>query len=693
MPRPLRFAAVCLLSLASVSLSAQRTPVVAGTVSLDRLSLALRENFIPAAGVTVRAWKDDGDQQPAAGDALVDTAKTNAEGIYLLKVTGPGDYWITVDSKSFGVEKAWPEQTFGPAGSLCAHPDGTTRSTAFEGSCFGGRSGSRSDEPSTLVTAEHVARVTLAPRSDGSIGSLTGVDFAFSYDAVTTAADGESIQGSVRQFLRNAALVAGPNRMRFVPLEKPNETRETSFGVPPRWWRLTLSSAAPEITDADTILDGTAYNFLSAASVANVHPGRIGEPATVKEGEVPVARLEKPELELVTTGAAGIVCSARCVIRAIAIHGSPTSVIARAPARFEHVLIGASPDGEPADVRGETGVQLDAGSSVARNLFVSSQSRIGILVGREAKLQADRLEVTRCGDPQTGGGVVLLSSGSSIRNSNISANLGAGIILGSLNGASPANGNTIDSSTISSNQAGVVIAPASVRNAIIRNDIVWNRFGGITIAPYENRTPPVENRISMNRYDENGLRPIVLNLAVDDPNQLAFSTSKCDRDQNVANGGLSVPRITSVRVIDEEAATARAIVRGQACPGQIVELYQSFVTSRVRDKAADLPRVRRSESDQGETITSDERTMRLPSIGEFNYLGATNTAADGTFEATFPLTVVRPMDREFDSNDEETNVWATEVLPFGDAGDRAFSAVAIDAAGNTSEMSVRRKVD
>jgi hypothetical protein len=82
----------------------------------------------------------------------------------------------------------------------------------------------------------------------------------------------------------------------------------------------------------------------------------------------------------------------------------------------------------------------------------------------------------------------------------------------------------------------------------------------------------------------------------------------------------------------------------------------------------------------------------LPSIGEFNYLGSANTAADGTFEATFPLPLVHEIDIE-SQTDEEDHVWASEVLRGSRPEDRAFSAIAIDATGNTSEMSVRRRVD
>ena len=84
--------------------------------------------------------------------------------------------------------------------------------------------------------------------------------------------------------------------------------------------------------------------------------------------------------------------------------------------------------------------------------------------------------------------------------------------------------------------------------------------------------------------------------------------------------------------------------------------------------------------------------MMLPSVGEFNYLGATNATADGTFEATFPLPVLKPIDDPSRSL-EEVNIWASDVLRAAAPSDRAFSAIAIDASGNTSEMSVRRQVD
>lgn len=678
-----RVVVVC-AAMAAMNVHAQSALVVAGGVYEDRAALAGRTAFLPAEGVSVKLHRDDGDGIAAANDVAIATEKTNRDGFYSFNVT-PGTYWVSVDSRTFPTAGAWPEQTFGPAGALCTNPGGGTNTTYFEGPCFGGRT-ARSDDASSLGTAEHVALVNVRE-------SATRVDFAFSYEAVTSTADGDRIQGSLRQFLANANAVAGPNRMRFVPLKRPREQRQISFGVSPRWWVITLDAALPELRDADTVIDGTAYNFLSPASVANVHPGRFGESATLRPDEDrKTSRLQKPELELTLTGAIGIVCEARCGIRALAMHGAPTALVTRADARVEHVLIGAAPDGEAA-LPGSVGLQAERGVVAAHHLLVTSQSAAGVLVRNGARLEGDHLEISRCGAPTTGGGIVLLSDGSEIRSSTIAANQGAGIVIGSLDGSAPASGNTIDSSTISGNQAGVILGPGAKRNVIARNDLMWNRLGGITAAPFDSAAnAPRENRFSANRFDENGLRPIILTHAVDDPNELARAPEECGPVASAANGGIAPPRIDEVRVSDENGAL-RVLIRGKACPGQVVELYQSYVTSGVREEQqAEMPHVRKEET-MRESMTSQQREITLPSIGEFNFLGNASTNADGSFEARFPLPSLMPLPSAPNAPQEETNVWARQVLPGADPADRAFSAIAIDTVGNTSEMSVRRKVD
>ncbi|HEX7707849.1 MAG TPA: right-handed parallel beta-helix repeat-containing protein [Thermoanaerobaculia bacterium] len=670
--------------LVAMTASAQRSLVVAGGVYYDRGALATRTNFAPLPGVTVKLYRDSGNRTPASTDTLVATAATDASGVYVFTLDRAGEYWVAVDSRSISPMGSWAEQTFGPAGALCVQPDGSFRTNWFEGACFGGRS-LASDDASLLETSEHLALVTLREPA-------TRVDFGFSFDVVTSVEDGEAIQGSLRQFIVNSNLVTGPNHMRFVPLVRADERRSTTFVQPPRWWTIALQSPLPPLEDDETVIDGTAYNFLSPSSVMDIHPGRIGEAPTVQSDETLVPRLEKPELEILLSASGGIVCKARCGVRAVALHGARRAVAAQSDLRIEHVLIGASPDGLPADASGEIGVEITEGTAVLRHVLVTQQTRAGVFAASGARIAADYLDVTASGtfgDPDAGAAIVLLSEGSSLRSSSITANRGAGLLLGSLDGNSPANANTIDGNLISGNRAGVVLGPGSSRNVITRNDLMWNQLGGVTIAEHDN-LPPRENRLSANRYNENGLRPIVLDLGVERPNDLARAIERCERVAALPNGGIAPPRLTSIRLVGR-GEQAGVVLEGVACPGEIVELYQSFVTSGIRERVAEMPKIR-GDGGAEETLGSQERVLALPSIGEFNYLGAAHAGSDGRFEATYPVPVISRTSGQRDTI-EETNVWASEVLRSAETSVRAYSAIAIDASGNTSEMSVRRRVD
>jgi hypothetical protein len=678
----LRWVAVVCAAVTAIAANAQSSRLaIAGAVYQDRLVLAVRPHFLAAENVTVKVYRDDGDRTTSAADVLMATTKTGKSGMYVLPVAGPGLYWLAVDSRTFH-GAGWPEQTFGPGGSLCASAQSGTHATIYEGSCFGGRSASRSDDASTLMTSEHVALVNVRD-------SVTNVDFAFSFDAVINTLDGEGIQGSLRQYFVNANEVRGLNRMRFVPVETPLATEDKTYGFPQRWWTITLKTPLPELTDADTLVDGTAHNPVSPSTIFDLNAGRFAEPVTLRSGNPELSRLQRPELEIVATGERGIVCAAPCGLRAFALHGAVSGIVARADVRAEHVLVGVAGDAE-ARSGGRIGVDVERGTFTGRHVLVSAQSETGIRVAPGARVDGEHLEVSRSGAAaSSGAGIALLSSGSSIRSSNISSNAGAGVLLGSADGKTPATLNTVEGTIISGNTGGVVVGPGSTRNTIVRNDIMWNRGGGVTVVPFAGN-PPLANRISANRFDENGLRPIVLNLNTENPNDLERGSGNCSTGATAVHGGISAPRMDSVTVTN--GTGLRAAVRGRACPGQVVEIYQSFATASVRGRSAEMPEVRNEESET-ETISALERALRLPSIGEFNYLGTTTTGADGTFSATFPLPGNADPEDRAPKSIEDTNVWAAQVLTSAAIEDRAFSAIAIDATGNTSEMSVRRKAD
>src|SRR5581483_10120196 len=666
-------APLCLL-LVCTPLLAEGSSTISGTIYLDPPALAVRGQFVPASAV-VKLYREDGTAVAATSAA--------SDGHYRFTQVPAGTYWVAVDSKSIrgtaaATAHVWAEQTFGPPGAVCAQTNGSTRTNFFEGSCVCGRS-LGSDDGSAFGISEHVARVT---------SGASDVDFAFSFNIVTSIEDSTAapIQGSLRQFIENANSISGPNAMRFVPLTRAVQAQQApGLGLPQRWWTMTLKGALPVITDAGTTIDGEAHNILSTASVIDVNEGRIEEPAYLRLGDRQNdPREEKPELEIVAAGNEGFVCDAACEVRGLAIHGVPNAIVTRADARIEQVVVGAHADIEDGPRAGNVGVQVERGTTAMRFVYIVQQQTAGVAVAASgARVEADYLQIMRCGAPASGAGIVVLSDGSTIRHSRISANYGAGVVVGSPEGTQTANGNVIEDSIISNNLAGIVLTPGSSRNTFARNQITWNRVGGVTASPY-GANPPQSNRISANIYDENGGRPIALN-AEEKRDILATATGTCGRIDTIANHGINAPVVARAeRSNDKQTVT----IMGKGCPGQTIELYRSYVTSDIR-KAKDNSRLIR-KTKTGETITIDQQQLdSYPSIGEFNYVATTVVDADGSFAVTVPIETVVRTGRAATSDDV---IITNEEALRGNETDRAYSAIAIDAEGNTSEMSERRRV-
>jgi hypothetical protein len=669
---------------------------IRGTIYDDPPALALPQHFAGLGGVTVALYKDGGDSLPSADDRLVGSTRSEADGSYRLQAENPGVYWVAVDSRTvrprgLAAEAAvWAEQTYGPAAARCAQLDGTTRSNLLAGACTGGQRNDASDDARSLATAEHVGRVIVGD-------SVSGVDFAFSFNVVTTLADSESDagprQGSLRQFIHNANALGGAQTMRFVPLAKPvnPDGEQLIGGLPPRWYTMTVRRPLPEIRDGAT-LDGTAYNFISPATVMDVNQGRIGERPHVRPGDVAVdaTRQTKPELEIAVTGDEGIVCGGSCTLKMFALSGPRVGIVTRGTARVENVIVGSRPDVVAIPVFGEVGIQIERGTTSLRAVYVANQRVAGIAAATaEARLIAERLTVTRCGGPASGAAVALISDGSTIRHSELYDNLGAGIIIGTPGQPQRAEANVIESTAISSNLAGVVLSPGASRNRIAGNDIMWNRNGGVVTLVSTNATP-VENRITANRFDENGGRPIDLTPGTA-ANMLRSGVGACETTPNAPNRGVVPPVVLTAKLFSDEGGE-KVRVTGKACASHTIEVYLSYVTTDVREEdKEELAMIRRDPTiSQRETLSlADVNSPRMaPSIGEFLYLGTVTADADGRFETTYPF--FRPAVQSLLTGAEVLR--GERSLFLSDPMARAYSALSIDTVGNTSELSSRRKI-
>ncbi|MEA2570291.1 MAG: hypothetical protein QOI24_2292 [Acidobacteriota bacterium] len=680
----------CALLTCAVAMAATPPYTIAGHVFDDAEALALPQRFVPVNGATVKLFRDGGDGRPTADDTLVSSAHTSSDGAYAFHPTQSGTYFVAVDSKSIAHGGAWPEQTYAPVGGLCTLRDGTTVERNQAGACFGGRRGSVSDDAVSAATSEHIVRVVAGD-------PLTNADFAFSFNAVTSlddsAADAKPIQGSLRQFFANANAIAGANVMRFVPLTQPKSVPDPSgLSVPTLSWTLRVQRPLPALIESGTTIDGTAYSFVAPNSPLNVSRGRIGTELPAVRNVTDITDLLKPELEIVAAPEATLTCEGGCTIRHVAIYGATTSIITRGDSLIDHAIVGATADAAIPSVFGATGIQIERGTTKLREVYVAWQRTAGVIaVGADARLDADRIHVTGCGGATSGSAIALVSNASVIRNSAIESNLGAGIVIGLPGANQPAKYNVIESTTLSGNLAGIVLGAGASDNVIIRDQLMWNRVGGVIAAPFAGAAIPARNRITGSHFNENGGRPISL-----DPNlpagKLMASSADCVRNNAAANSGVAPPKIESVEVEHDAAGKEVIVVRGRGCAGTAVELYQSYATTKIRENTSQVERIHMGDASDGtETIAGAQKNL-LPSIGEFSPAGAMKIGADGKFSFTVP--VVRPEQREWKDTRDRGNLIEMDARKIlrSDPLDTSFSVLAIDPEGNTSELGTRHLV-
>jgi len=301
------------------------TNTISGTVYEDVNGDADLADGVGVVTATVRLYADDGDNVPDAGDgAAIDTTATDGSGGYTFGSLVDGTYWVAVDSRTItpaagltGVlGDVWAEQTYGISGARCDNGSGTTVEIGSAGACFSGQLGNRSDDAASGITStEHLTRVVV------SGGNVTGVDSAFSFNVVTNTLAGDAqdddggnnrtVQGSLRQFIQNANGVSGANAMRFVPAEPTNAS-----GSGQNWWRVTVTNTLEAIDDADTTINGTAYDFSDGTTIRNTNATTLGyvgavglgADAVVSTGDEPtLGGVQGPELEIVNDRATNVV--------------------------------------------------------------------------------------------------------------------------------------------------------------------------------------------------------------------------------------------------------------------------------------------------------------------------------------------------------------------------------------------------
>ena len=490
------------------------------------------------AGATVYLYRDsNGNNQLDATDVLVGSGTTDASGNYSFSNLAAARYWVAVDSKTvkpsaglntgFTQGDVWAEQTYAAAGAAT----GPATFTATSGVFFGGKNPNLSDNASALLTSESVIR------ADATSGDATGKDFGFSFNVVDNVrgdggdddlANPRLEQGSLAQFILNANAITGANAMRFVPASAPNvvtgvynDDANYANDGGDDWWRISVSVALPQITDANTTIDGTAYSRFDGVSAANTNTGSIGTGGPVGTGadgvtgtgdEGVLGQVARPELELRNVAAPltnipiGLdVNGANAVIQNLAIvgfggvdHNVPDGDIAVhdvAGTIIQNNVIGAGAhdfvDPGAALRSPGVGVYVDSGDNgVVQNNLIGFHGYDGVFLKQIANAptgwQILGNEIRGNGQiNSTLDGVSFLGGGTTTVAGNlIAGNLSPGLDVPSATGTILIDNNTISGNATAAGpeQSGIIIRGGTATTTISHNVISGNTGGGILIA-------------------------------------------------------------------------------------------------------------------------------------------------------------------------------------------------------------------
>ncbi|MCX7840751.1 MAG: right-handed parallel beta-helix repeat-containing protein [Anaerolineae bacterium] len=366
----------------------------------------------------------------------------------------------------------------------------------------------------------------------------------------------------MRQAILDANSNPGHDTITFnIPTTDPNYSNWTGTGD--YWWKITITSALPTITDAVTI-DGTTQT----ANQGDKNPGQVGTGGTVGVDAVPLPKYDKPEIEIdgSRNGGTGFTI--------FTLSGSTSNITLKGMALFNArrgiQSTGASSGTNRVVTDMLIGMRAD-GSDPGTTMRIIN---FGVDVQSPSQLTVTRSYVGYCG--QSGIVGVLSASVVSITYNEVFANgwnssahdgidvdgingevrynlsrdntctttahgCGNGIELGSQDAGT--GGNVIENNTVLRNKQGITIRKGSSNNTIRKNIITANQGPGVLIAD-ESTNPTSGNRISQNSiYDNAGLGIDLSNDTTTTPN--GVTPNNGTKDTTHPNHDMDFPIITA----------------------------------------------------------------------------------------------------------------------------------------------------
>jgi hypothetical protein len=370
----------------------------------------------PLAGVDVELY--------TSGDLYIAGSTTDASGLYAFAGVANGDYRVRVRSGTIGDSNTPPAGGFNAAcgitdpatGAACVLPELVWANGA---PLYGGQSPTIDD---TATANDAGPGDTWIPVTVAG-AAVTGLDFGFAYNAIVHTAD--SGQGSLRQFLANANAIgaAGGTTASSAELRMQVPANQTSGGD--SWWRITVASALPPLTDDGTTLDGSTQRTNSGAD----------------------SNSRGPELEIRGNGAAAVglevSASSDHTVRELVVNGFTSDGIRIGGAGADQNAIHACYVGT--DAVGGGAVSSNGGDGIRASSAVNDLTASGNLIARNGADGIDVQAASSCAVYHNtvhanGADGIVVTGGAVVRNNLSTGNGGYGIRIASGSPAESDNG-------------------------------------------------------------------------------------------------------------------------------------------------------------------------------------------------------------------------------------------------------------
>ena len=499
------------------------------------------DDGVGLANAIVSLYRDDGDGTLDAGDTIANSILANASGQYTFGALSNDTYWVVVDSRSFigttglntgsTIHDQWAEQTYGSVGSVGW--DGSAYTfTGTAGAFFGGMRQDRGDNGASLLTGEHMTRVTL------SGVSAAGVDSGFSYNVITNTRDGDevgannrTIQGSLRQFIQNSNALVGVQSTNFEitsPLMSGAHTIDLASALPTITETVIINGATEEdfVSTPVVVLNGTSAGGTTNGLVLTAHDStirglvinRFGGDSIVVTGDrntiagnyigtdvTGLVDLGTGDDGISLNGVDNVIGGLNAADRNVIVGQTDDAIEINGTADNTRILgnyIGLGADGSTAvmnsvGIYAASGVNnLTVGGSAVGEGNVFGQHNVAIwLVGvTNSTVAGNRIGTNAAGSVvyNTGTGVILMNSstGNTIGGSSSTArNLISGMSGDGVQIDSTSSGNTVSynyigtdvGGTLDLGNAGHGISISSASNTIASNLISGNNQAGVRI--------------------------------------------------------------------------------------------------------------------------------------------------------------------------------------------------------------------